>query len=71
MIVSQNEGFAVSIGKGYHILMEDFLKYYDPEFYDESNPYLFYKKDSSYTKTQDIFLFQEKKLHSPKKKQCF
>lgn len=62
MIVSQDEGYAVVSGQGYHLLMGDFLENYDPEFYDSANPYLFFKKDATFTKTPDIFLFQEKKV---------
>lgn len=66
MIVSQIEGYSVVKGKGYHILMEDFLRNFDPEnvYYDSENEkyYLINKKTGKPDKTQDIFLFEEKNV---------
>lgn len=66
MIVSQIEGYSVVKGKGYHLLMGDFLKNFDPEnvYYDSENEkyYLINKKTGIPDKTQDIFLFEEKNV---------
>lgn len=59
LIVSQEEGYAVSLGNGYHMYLGDFLKQYDP-------------KGEALTKVShgiidrnippNIFIFQEKKI---------
>jgi hypothetical protein len=61
-VVSQIEGYSIVLGRGYHVMMGDFLKDCDPEYYDPKNPYLYYKNDKHFDKTQDVFLFEEKNV---------
>jgi uncharacterized protein YihD (DUF1040 family) len=59
LIVSQDEGYAISLGKGFHMHLSDFLESYDP-------------KEATLTKRSngikdenlpsDIFVFQEKRI---------
>lgn len=59
MIVSQNEGYSIVLGKGYHMLLGNFLKTYNPNAkpltkFGESSP------DKNIP--PHIFVFQEKKV---------
>ncbi|HEY8804696.1 MAG TPA: hypothetical protein VIM42_06230, partial [Clostridium sp.] len=57
MIVSQSEGYAVVMGKGYHLILGDFLNYFNPQA-----KYLIDKRTNIVVKTPDIFLYQEKNV---------
>ena len=57
MIVSQQEGYAVVMGKGYHLMMGDFLENFSPASKD-----LIDKSSNIIVKTPDIFLYQEKNV---------
>ncbi len=57
MIVSQDEGYAVVLGTGYHMLAQDFLNNYDP-----TTSQLIDKKTEKVLKTKDIFIYTEKNV---------
>lgn len=57
LIVSQNEGYSLALGKGFHLLVKDFITLFDPE-----QKYLINKKTHSIYKMADIFIYQEKKV---------
>lgn len=63
MIVSQEEGYALTYGKGYHLMLGDFLEWYNP--WEEQ---LVSRKNGSeeLLVTQDIFIYREKKMFIPK-----
>ncbi len=59
LIVSQEEGYAIVLGKGWHLMLQDFLTWYDP-----STPKLF-RKDGDpeeFLDNEDIFIYEEKEL---------
>jgi hypothetical protein len=57
MMVSQDEGYAVVMGTGYHMLVHNFLNAYDPTKF-----YLIDKATKQILKTQDIFIYYEKSI---------
>ncbi len=58
-IVSQTEGYSLALGKGYHIMMSDFIKWYDPS---NPNSYLVNQESDQAYKSPDVFIFFEKKI---------
>lgn len=59
MIVSQEEGYAMALGKGYHLMVSDFVAWYDPE---TTKLYRLVDGVPVFLYTVDIFIYQEKKL---------
>lgn len=57
MIVSQSEGYAVVLGKGYNMMLSDFLTNFNPQ-----SKYLIDKRTNIVVATPDIFLYQEKNV---------
>lgn len=57
MIVSQDEGYSVVLGTGYHMLVQDFLKNYNPQ-----SIYLRDLKTKEILRTQDVFIYCEKNV---------
>lgn len=54
MIVSQSEGYSLAYGKGYHMMLTDFLLEYNP------NDQVLTDRKGNGLETQDIFIYQEK-----------
>jgi hypothetical protein len=59
MIVSQDEGYAVALGKGYHMHLGDFLKMYNPKAKTLTK---FNQGSPDKNMPPHIFIFQEKKV---------
>ncbi len=59
MIVSQEEGYAMVLGTGYHLMMQDWLSWYDPE---TEELYSIENGENVVLETPDIFIYQEKKV---------
>jgi hypothetical protein len=59
MIVSQNEGYAIVLGKGYHMLLGDFLRSYNPKAKKLTR---FNAGGPDKNIPPHIFIFQEKKV---------
>ena len=59
MIVSQEEGYALVYGKGYHLMMQDFLAWYDPA---EKELTHWVNGVPEVLVTPDIFIYEEKRL---------
>lgn len=59
MIVSSEEEYPLALGKGYHLMLGDFIKWYNPE-----DSRLAREVDSriEVMSTEDIFIFEEKKI---------
>lgn len=57
MIVSQSEGYAVVLGKGYNMMLSNFLTNFNPK-----SKYLIDKSTNIVVATPDIFLYQEKNV---------
>ena len=59
MIVSQEEGYALVYGKGYHLMMQDFLAWYNPE---EKKLTRWVNGTPEVLVTPDIFIYEEKRI---------
>lgn len=62
MIVSAEEEYPLALGRGWHMMLGDFLKWYDPE---EKRLLRMVDGREEVLSTQDIFIFREKKLFTP------
>lgn len=59
MIVSAEEGYALALGRGYHLMLGDFLSWYNPE--EEKLARLVDGREDVLA-TPDVFIFKEKNL---------
>jgi len=59
LIVSQEEGYALVLGKGWHLMTQDFLKGYKPE----NGELIGNDSDSTKINVPDVFLYIEKNIY--------